>query len=61
MFFLYKWNSPAIQENKVATLQCISGTGSLRVGSEFLARYHEVKNFSWLLSVFLLPHFMHDC
>jgi aspartate/tyrosine/aromatic aminotransferase len=61
MFFLYKWNSPAIQENKVATMQYISGTGSLRVESEFLARYHEVKKFSWLLSVFLLPHFMHDC
>jgi aspartate aminotransferase, cytoplasmic len=46
MFFLYKWNSPAIQENKVATVQCISSTRPLRVGSEFLARYHEVKNFS---------------
>jgi aspartate/tyrosine/aromatic aminotransferase len=58
MFFLYKWNSPAIQENRVATVQCLSGTGSLRVGGEFLARhYHEVKNFSWLLSVLLLPDF----
>lgn len=58
MFFLYKWNSPAIQENRVATVQCLSGTGSLRVGGEFLARhYHEVKNFSWLLSVSLLPDF----
>ncbi|XP_020574476.1 aspartate aminotransferase, cytoplasmic [Phalaenopsis equestris] len=34
--------SPAIQENRVATVQCLSGTGSLRVGGEFLARhYHE--------------------
>ncbi|KAG0491021.1 hypothetical protein HPP92_007884 [Vanilla planifolia] len=34
--------SLAIQENRVATVQCLSGTGSLRVGSEFLARnYHE--------------------
>lgn len=57
MFFLYKWNSPAIQENRVATVQCLSGTGSLRVGGEFLARhYHEVKN-SWLLSVLLVPDF----
>lgn len=36
-------NSPAIQENRVTTVQCLSGTGSLRVGAEFLARhYHEV-------------------
>ncbi|RRT72975.1 hypothetical protein B296_00007379, partial [Ensete ventricosum] len=42
------FNSPAIQENRVATVQCLSGTGSLRVGGEFLARhYHEV----WCLSV----------
>ncbi|KAL7093593.1 hypothetical protein ACP275_11G048800 [Erythranthe tilingii] len=35
-------NSPAIQENRVTTVQCLSGTGSLRVGGEFLARhYHE--------------------
>ncbi|KAK4391674.1 Aspartate aminotransferase, cytoplasmic [Sesamum angolense] len=33
---------PAIQENRVTTVQCLSGTGSLRVGAEFLARhYHE--------------------
>ncbi|KAI0522949.1 hypothetical protein KFK09_005338 [Dendrobium nobile] len=35
-------DSPAIRENRVATVQCLSGTGSLRVGGEFLARhYHE--------------------
>ncbi|KAL4295323.1 hypothetical protein GQ457_12G023100 [Hibiscus cannabinus] len=35
-------DSPAIQENRVATAQCLSGTGSLRVGAEFLAKhYHE--------------------
>ncbi|TVU35034.1 hypothetical protein EJB05_16900 [Eragrostis curvula] len=35
-------DSPAILENRVATVQCLSGTGSLRVGGEFLARhYHE--------------------
>ncbi|KAK3436936.1 hypothetical protein EUGRSUZ_C01585 [Eucalyptus grandis] len=35
-------DSPAIQENRVTTVQCLSGTGSLRVGGEFLARhYHE--------------------
>ncbi|KAG2591822.1 hypothetical protein PVAP13_5NG507000 [Panicum virgatum] len=35
-------DSPAIQENRVVTVQCLSGTGSLRVGGEFLAKhYHE--------------------
>lgn len=35
-------DSPAIQENRVSTVQCLSGTGSLRVGAEFLVRhYHE--------------------
>ncbi|XP_022729064.1 aspartate aminotransferase, cytoplasmic-like isoform X2 [Durio zibethinus] len=32
----------AIEENRVATAQCLSGTGSLRVGAEFLAKhYHQ--------------------
>ncbi|KAJ6841690.1 aspartate aminotransferase, cytoplasmic-like [Iris pallida] len=35
-------DSPAIRENRVTTAQCLSGTGSLRVGAEFLAKhYHE--------------------
>ncbi|KAK3024271.1 hypothetical protein RJ639_043965 [Escallonia herrerae] len=35
-------DSPAIQENRVTTVQCLSGTGSLRVGAEFLAKhYHQ--------------------
>ncbi|KAG9456149.1 hypothetical protein H6P81_000657 [Aristolochia fimbriata] len=35
-------DSPAIQEKRVATVQCLSGTGSLRVGAEFLAKhYHQ--------------------
>ncbi|KAG6706074.1 hypothetical protein I3842_07G209200 [Carya illinoinensis] len=35
-------DSPAIRENRVTTVQCLSGTGSLRVGGEFLARhYHQ--------------------
>ncbi|KAJ6696202.1 ASPARTATE AMINOTRANSFERASE [Salix koriyanagi] len=33
-------DSPAIQENRVTTVQCLSGTGSLRVGAEFLARHY---------------------
>ncbi|GAU14195.1 hypothetical protein TSUD_307550 [Trifolium subterraneum] len=35
-------DSPAIQENRVTTVQGLSGTGSLRVGGEFLAKhYHQ--------------------
>ncbi|KAF5748248.1 Aspartate aminotransferase 3 [Tripterygium wilfordii] len=35
-------DSAAIQENRVTTVQCLSGTGSLRVGAEFLAKhYHQ--------------------
>lgn len=35
-------DSPAIRENRVTTVQCLSGTGSLRVGAEFLAgHYHQ--------------------
>ncbi|CAL5405752.1 unnamed protein product [Camellia sinensis] len=35
-------DSPAIQENRVTTVRCLSGTGSLRVGAEFLAKhYHQ--------------------
>lgn len=38
--------SPAIRENRVTTVQCLSGTGSLRVGAEFLARhYYQVNLF----------------
>ncbi|KMZ75063.1 Aspartate transaminase [Zostera marina] len=34
--------SPAILENRLATAQCLSGTGSLRVGAEFLTKhYHQ--------------------
>lgn len=33
-------DSPAILENRVASAQCLSGTGSLRVGTEFLARHY---------------------
>ncbi|GAB2268273.1 hypothetical protein Dimus_003248 [Dionaea muscipula] len=37
-------DSAAVLENRVATVQCLSGTGSLRVGTEFLARhYHQRK------------------
>ncbi|KAJ8751750.1 hypothetical protein K2173_025930 [Erythroxylum novogranatense] len=35
-------DSLAIRENRVTTVQCLSGTGSLRVGAEFLAKhYHQ--------------------
>ena len=32
--------SPAIAENRVATVQALSGTGALRVGAEFLAKHY---------------------
>ncbi|XP_024162057.1 aspartate aminotransferase, cytoplasmic isoform X1 [Rosa chinensis] len=31
---------PAIKENRVTTVQCLSGSGSLRVGAEFLANHY---------------------
>ncbi|KAK4797836.1 hypothetical protein SAY86_030162 [Trapa natans] len=35
-------DSPCIRDNRVTTVQCLSGTGSLRVGGEFLTRhYHQ--------------------
>lgn len=36
-------NSPAINEKRVCTAQCLSGTGSLRVGAEFLANHYSQK------------------
>lgn len=36
-------DSPAIRENRVTTVECLSGTGSLRVGGEFLARHYHQK------------------
>ncbi|KAH0989807.1 hypothetical protein GBA52_001290 [Prunus armeniaca] len=33
-------DSPAIKENRVTTVQCLSGTGSLRIGAEFLAKHY---------------------
>ncbi|XP_015573116.1 aspartate aminotransferase, cytoplasmic isoform X2 [Ricinus communis] len=32
--------SPAITENRVTTVQCLSGSGSLRIGAEFLAKHY---------------------
>lgn len=33
-------SSSVIIENRVTTVQCLSGTGSLRIGAEFLAKHH---------------------
>ena len=39
---IFGTDSPAIQENRVSIIQGLSGTGSLRVGGEFLAKnYHQ--------------------
>ncbi len=46
-------DSAAIKENRVATIQALSGTGSLRVGGEFLSRFYPkskvvlIPNPSW--------------
>ncbi|CAH9074216.1 unnamed protein product [Cuscuta europaea] len=37
-------DSPAIQDNRVTTVQCLSGTGSLRVGAEFLSIHYHQQN-----------------
>ncbi|GLT25435.1 hypothetical protein SLA2020_005640 [Shorea laevis] len=35
--------SPAIKESRVTTVQCLSGTGSLRIGADFLGKhYHQL-------------------
>lgn len=40
--------SPAIKENRVTTVQCLSGSGSLRIGADFLAKYyHHVKHLAF--------------
>ncbi|CAB3400092.1 unnamed protein product [Caenorhabditis bovis] len=36
-------NSDVIKNKRIVTVQSISGTGALRIGSEFLAKYHKVK------------------
>ncbi|CAA6672885.1 unnamed protein product [Spirodela intermedia] len=41
---IFGQDSPAIQENRVTTVQCLSGTGSLRVGAEFLAKHYHKKS-----------------
>ncbi|CAN6865133.1 unnamed protein product [Brassica oleracea] len=45
-------DSSAMKENRVVTIQCLSGTGSLRVGAEFLAKHDQervifVSNPTW--------------
>lgn len=61
-FFLFVYfaclgDSPAIQEKRVTTVQCLSGTGSLRVGAEFLARHHhQVKCFCLFLFLAIIYH-----
>ncbi|XP_068614874.1 aspartate aminotransferase, cytoplasmic-like [Brachionichthys hirsutus] len=37
-------DSPAIQENRVGAVQCLGGTGALKMGAEFLRRFHNGKN-----------------
>ncbi|MCO5556995.1 hypothetical protein L7F22_010550 [Adiantum nelumboides] len=36
-------DSPALNQKRVCTVQCLSGTGSIRVGAEFLAKHYAHK------------------
>jgi aspartate aminotransferase, mitochondrial len=40
----YGTDSPAIKDGRIAVTQSISGTGALRIGGEFLARFYENKS-----------------
>ncbi|XP_034464883.1 aspartate aminotransferase, cytoplasmic [Hippoglossus hippoglossus] len=37
-------DSAAIQENRVGAVQCLGGTGALKMGAEFLRRFHNGNN-----------------
>lgn len=51
--------SPAIIENRVTTVQCLSGSGSLRIGAEFLAKHcHQVEHFLFFFSLFIYHRFI---
>lgn len=41
---------PALQQKRVVTAQCLSGTGSLRVGAEFLAKHYPKSKVVYLPS-----------
>ena len=40
----YGAKSSAIKDGRIAVTQSISGTGALRIGGEFLARFYKNKN-----------------
>lgn len=40
----YGADSPAVKDGRIAVTQSISGTGALRIGGEFLARFYETKS-----------------
>ena len=44
----YGADSPVIKENRLAITQSISGTGALRIGGEFLARYYPAAKTIWI-------------
>ncbi|XP_026212619.1 aspartate aminotransferase, cytoplasmic [Anabas testudineus] len=37
-------SSPAIKENRVGAVQCLGGTGALKIGAEFLRRFYNGNN-----------------
>ena len=46
----FPYNPVDCQEQRVATVQTISGTGALRVGAEFLSRFHNMTERTVLVS-----------
>uniref|UniRef100_A0A3B4A2P4 aspartate transaminase n=1 Tax=Periophthalmus magnuspinnatus TaxID=409849 RepID=A0A3B4A2P4_9GOBI len=39
-------DSPAIKENRVGAVQCLGGTGALRIGADFLRRWYNAVQIS---------------
>ena len=57
---LFGANAELLKEGRAATVQCISGSGALRIGAEFLARHHSTKTIyipepSWANHYSLFP------
>jgi aspartate/tyrosine/aromatic aminotransferase len=44
----------AIKESRVTTVQALSGTGSLRVGAEFLAKHYGKVCFAFYLLIIII-------
>ncbi|KAF7851272.1 hypothetical protein BT93_L4232 [Corymbia citriodora subsp. variegata] len=49
---IFGTDSPAIKENRVTTVQCLSGSGSLRIAADFLAKYYYQVNVGLCLRTY---------